>query len=184
MESRLQLVWRNQALEGATNTASLATAGFVEGASISGDDDTYFLLQSVFPTPSGQTPEYHAFGTVGGTMPNPTREETEAQISAAEARTETKIARLEGKLDLVLLKLDDVGARVSDVRSDVKEENRTTRANAWVIGMGLAVLIVTIAALYPTFFGMGAQVRDMVQKEVQQQAPKPVSPPKPISRQK
>ena len=80
----------------------------------------------------------------------------------------------------MLSKLDDVGARVSDVRQDVKGEMRTTRANAWVIGSGLAILIVAIAALFvtmvallPSFFGMGAQVRDLVQKEVQTQLPSP-----------
>lgn len=101
-------------------------------------------------------------------MADQTREEVDAKISASEARTETKIARLEGKLDLVLSKLDHVA-----------EDNRSTRANQWVIAFGLAVLIVGVAALFPVFFGMGAQLRDMVRDEVVNStvhAPQPPTP--------
>lgn len=79
-----------------------------------------------------------------------------ARIAESEARTETKIARLEGKLDLVLSKLDDV-----------REDNRSTRANQWVIGLGLAVLIVAIAALFPVFFDLGSKVHDLIDRTVQ-----------------
>lgn len=93
------------------------------------------------------------------TMPN-ADDLTDAKIAAAEARSDTKIARMEGKLDLVLSKLDDV-----------REDSRSTRANQWVIGLGLAVLIVAIAALFPVFFSIGAQIRDMVHSEIKTQSP-------------
>lgn len=93
---------------------------------------------------------------------------TDAKIKLSEAQTETKIARMEGKLDLVLSKLDDV-----------RDDYRGTRANIWVVGLGLAVLIVGVAALFPSFFGMGAQIRDMVHNEIQIQIPvPPLSQPK------
>jgi hypothetical protein len=92
----------------------------------------------------------------GNKMPDLTREEIDAKLAASEARTDTKIARLEGKLDLVLSKLDDV-----------RNDNRGIRANQWVIGFGLALLIVAIAALFPAFFGIGAQVKDLVDASVQ-----------------
>ena len=89
-----------------------------------------------------------------------------AEIAAAEARTDTKIVRMEGKLDLVISKIDGLNIRFEDVRSDAREtratahsDNVATRANIWVVGIGLAVLIVAVAALFPVFFGIGANQR-------------------------
>jgi hypothetical protein len=84
----------------------------------------------------------------------------DAKVAAAEARTDTKVVRLEGKVDLVLSKLDEL-----------RDDNRSVRANQWVIGFGLAVLIVAVAALLPVFFSMGTQVRDLVHSEIQSQLP-------------
>jgi hypothetical protein len=96
----------------------------------------------------------------GSKMSDISREEIKAHIDASEARGETKIARLEGKLDLVLSRLNDVNENV-----------RSSKANQWVIGLGLAVLIVAVVALFPVFFGMGTQIRDMIHSEVQSQIP-------------
>lgn len=104
----------------------------------------------------------------GGTMSELTREEMKEAIGAAEARGETKIARFEGKLDLVLSKLDDV-----------RQDNRTTRANQWVIAFGLALLIVALVASFPSFFGIGSQIRDLVHTEVHDQLPAPASTTRP-----
>jgi hypothetical protein len=90
----------------------------------------------------------------------------DAKLGRAAAETDTKIARCEGKLDLVLSKLDSV-----------RDDYVTTRTNQWVIGLGLAVLIVAVAAIFPVFFSVGAQIRDMVQKEVKAQIPEPPAPP-------
>ena len=68
---------------------------------------------------------------------------TDAKIAAAEARTDTKIARLEGKVDLVVAKIDALAGKFNELR----EDNRATRANQWVIGFGLAVLIIAVAAV-------------------------------------
>jgi hypothetical protein len=108
----------------------------------------------------------------GGALPRSHKMATEgelraAEIAAAEARTDTKIVRMEGKLDLVLSKLDGV-----------REDNRGTRANQWIIGVSLAVLIVAIAGLFPVFFGIGTQVRDLVHSEIQSQSPQPPNAPK------
>jgi hypothetical protein len=99
----------------------------------------------------------------GGELPHSHKMVTEsdlraAEIAAAEARTDTKITRIEGKLDLVISKLDGV-----------REDNRSTRANQWVIGFGLAVLIVAVAALFPVFFDMGSKVHEIIEKAVQSQ---------------
>ena len=88
---------------------------------------------------------------------------TDAKIAASEARTDTKIARVEGKLDLVVSKIDAIGEKLNVLRDD----NRATRANQWVIGFGLAVLIIAVAALFPVFFDLGSKVRDMVDHGVQ-----------------
>lgn len=96
-------------------------------------------------------------------MVEPTREEIDAKLRASSAEADTKIARMEGKLDLVLSKLDGVNSRFDDVRDDY----RSTRANIWVVGLGILVAIIGVAALFPVFFGIGAQVRDMVHAESQ-----------------
>lgn len=75
-----------------------------------------------------------------------------------QARGDTKLARMEGKMDLVLVKLDDV-----------LESGRATRANGWVIGFGLAGLIVAIVLLFPVIYDFGAKTRDVIRDEVKQQ---------------
>lgn len=112
-------------------------------------------LTNIFPHDPAQSAQ-------GNAMSDPTREEIKEAIGAAEARGETKIARLEGKLDLVLSKLDDV-----------RQDNRTARANQWVIGFGLALLIVAMFSAFPAFFGIGSQIRDLVHAEVHDQLPAP-----------
>ncbi len=87
---------------------------------------------------------------------------TYKKIEVAEARTDTKIARMEGKLDLVVSKIDGINSRLDDVRHDYL----ATRANIWVVGLGLAVLIVGAAALFPVFFGVGTQMRDIIDKAI------------------
>jgi hypothetical protein len=106
----------------------------------------------------------------GGEPPHGLKMATEselraAEIAAAEARTDTKITRMEGKLDLVISKLDGV-----------REDNRATRANQWVVGLGLAVLIVAIATLFPVLLDFGAKIREMVVKEVHEVRPLPPPP--------
>jgi len=99
----------------------------------------------------------------GAAMIDPTREEFDAKLTTVEARTDTKIARMEGKLDLVVSKIDGINSRLDDVRHDY----RATRANIWVVGLGLAVLIVGVAALFPVFFGVGTQMRDIIDKAIE-----------------
>jgi hypothetical protein len=92
-------------------------------------------------------------------------------------RTDTKIARMEGKLDLVVSKMDGINSRfdninfrLDDVNSridDVRHDHRAMRANIWAVGLGLAVLIVGVAALFPVFFVVGTQMRDIMDKAIE-----------------
>lgn len=100
-------------------------------------------------------------------MASPTREETEALIAASEARNETKLARFEGKLDLVISKLDAVRDDNKETRDVVRESGRGTRANIWVVGLGLAVLIVALATLFPVVFDLGAKFQDKISEEIE-----------------
>jgi hypothetical protein len=102
---------------------------------------------------------------LGDDMAGPTREEIDAKLKTVGAETDTKIARLEGKLDLVISKLDGV-----------REDGRSTRANMWVIGVSLALLIIGVAAAAPAIFDLGMKVREGISKEIQEQVHK-VSPP-------
>lgn len=96
-----------------------------------------------------------------------------------EARTDTKIVRLEGKIDLVASKIDERFSKI-DERFDalrdqfnaLRDDNRAVRANQWVIGFGLAVLIIAVAALFPVFSDLGSKIRDMVDHAVQAHAVK------------
>ncbi|HEV7267613.1 MAG TPA: hypothetical protein VGN83_22320 [Falsiroseomonas sp.] len=102
-------------------------------------------------------------------MSDVTRDELRLSVEASEARTDTKFARLDGKIDLLIGKIDGLNARLEDVRTD----GRSTRANIWVVGLGLAALIVAAVVGLPSIFNMGSQLRDMVQKEVQAVQPSP-----------
>jgi cytochrome c-type biogenesis protein CcmH/NrfG len=89
-------------------------------------------------------------------MADLTREEVQLRIENSEAKNDTKIVRLESKLDLVLSKLDAA-----------KSDSLAIRTNQWVIAFGLALLIVAVVALFPVFFGIGTQMKDMIDSAVQ-----------------
>jgi hypothetical protein len=84
----------------------------------------------------------------------------DAKIAKAEARTDIKVVRFEEKVDLVLSRLDAL-----------RGDNHSMRANQRVIGFGLAVLIVAVAASLPVFFSIGTQLRDLVHSAIQSQLP-------------
>lgn len=112
-------------------------------------------------------------------MTDVTREEIDAKLGRSKAEAESGAARLDGKLDLVLAKLDafksDVGLRFGEMegrfdemkaynvetRSVSRDDQRSMRNNLWAVGLGLAAIIVAMAVAFPTFFGMGAQVKDV-----------------------
>lgn len=94
-----------------------------------------------------------------------------AEIAAAEARTDTKIVRLEGKLDLVLSKIDSADAHSSERFQKVLDDGRHTRANAIVIGVSLALLIIGVVAAAPVVFDMGMKVHDIVEKIIEKSKP-------------
>jgi hypothetical protein len=125
-------------------------------------------------------------------MANPTREEIEAQIAAAEARGDTKIARLEGKIDSLAAtiggRFDALSAEMRITREEnnrelgrVRSESRETR---WVlatiiIGAAFAVvaIVVGLATYGDALFGRGMGVRDVVQSMIKSQAPAAISSP-------
>jgi hypothetical protein len=97
---------------------------------------------------------------VGHTMPDqPSREEINAKLEAAEARTEARFAQLGGTLDGRFAHLDTkidqlvhtvttLASGVSEIRNDVRSENRTTR---WtIIGIAVGAAIAALAALWTT----------------------------------
>jgi hypothetical protein len=96
----------------------------------------------------------------------------DAKVAAAEARMDSKIARLEGKLDLVVSKIDERFNALRDKLDTLRDDNRAVRANQWVIGFGLALLIIAVAVLFPVFFDFGSKVRDMVDHAVKAQSEK------------
>jgi hypothetical protein len=104
-------------------------------------------------------------------MTDPTREEIDAKIEASEARTDTKMAHLEGKIDLVISKLDSSISETRQMRADVKDDSRATRANQWVIFFGLAGIIIASLALIVAFFTLGTQFRDVIHAEVHAEMP-------------
>jgi len=106
-----------------------------------------------------------------------TRGEINEKIAASEARGETKIARIEGKLDLLLARVetsaeytrDSIQSLKADNReflNAAKEDNRATRGNTIAVGIGLAILIVTIVTLFPLFFDIGTHLKEMVDQAV------------------
>jgi hypothetical protein len=80
------------------------------------------------------------------------------------ARSDTKLARIEGKLDLVVSKLDAVLNDNQKTVEAVRDDGRATRSNAWVIGIGLAAIIVALVVALPAFIGLGIQMRDFLPK--------------------
>lgn len=104
-------------------------------------------------------------------MTDRTGPEIDAKIAAAEARGDTKIARLENKMDLVLSKLDASINETRQMRSDTKEDNRSTRANQIALTIGAVVIIIAVLALLPIVFGFGTSLRDMVHDEIKQLIP-------------
>ena len=86
-------------------------------------------------------------------MPEQTREEIDAKFAAVEARTDTKIVRIDGKLELILTKMTDLSAQIQAIKIHGREDARSTRNTIWGAGVGLAILIVAVAALFPVFLG-------------------------------
>ena len=103
-----------------------------------------------------------SFRGSGVAMPEQTREEIDAKFAAVEARTDTKIVRIDGKLELILTKMTDLSAQFKRLNPTGREDARSTRNTIWGAGVGLAILIVAVAALFPVFFGVGTQVRDII----------------------
>jgi hypothetical protein len=89
----------------------------------------------------------------------PSREEIDAKLEAAEARTEARFAQLTGTLDLRFANLDNKVDRLADtveqlageiryIRGDVHSENTTTR---WtIVGIAVGTAIAALAALWST----------------------------------
>ena len=120
----------------------------------------------------------------GQPIVNDDMETLNSKIALSEARTDTKFAQLTGRIDLLLATVGDIDRRQSDrsasvehrmaeLRTTVLTDNRHTRSTVRNTGFALAGLIIaslgTVIAgvsLYPSVFGFGLQVRDIVRQEV------------------
>ena len=87
----------------------------------------------------------------------PSRSEVEAQIAAAEARTDTKFAELRGDLRVI-----------SQTMAEVRAGQRATQV--LVVGSAIAAVAVIIAALSfgATWFGLGINASDIAHKAADQ----------------
>ena len=104
----------------------------------------------------------------------------DVRIALVEARTDTKFAHLSGRMDLLLKAVGDLSDRsnlverqMTELRTTVLTDNRHTRSTVRNTGFALAGLIIaslgTVIAgvsLYPSVFGFGLQLRDIVRQEV------------------
>jgi hypothetical protein len=107
----------------------------------------------------------------GGEMATPTREEINAEIAAAEARTDTKIVRLEGKIDLVISKLDAANTINAAIRQEVRDSRRAVIANAWVIFAAMVGIVAIVATVGPMIFDLGMRTREAISKDIQERLP-------------
>jgi hypothetical protein len=107
----------------------------------------------------------------GAEMATPTREEINAEIAAAEARTDTKIVRLEGKIDLVISKLDAANIINAAIRQEVRDSRRAVIANAWVIFAAMVGIVAIVATVGPMIFDLGMRTREAITKEIQERLP-------------
>lgn len=116
--------------------------------------------------PAGDQFDRRAGGThTNRAMPeSPTREEIAAQLALVESRTDNKILRMETKMDLVIGKLDGMNTRLDAISTrfddsraainkrfdDVRDDNRATRTNQWVI-LGIIVAVLALIAFVYDF---------------------------------
>jgi choline-glycine betaine transporter len=85
----------------------------------------------------------------------PTRREIDAELRAAEARTETRIAQLNSamevraaatdhKIDLLIGKIDALSITVAEVKVEAKADSRVTRTTVWGVGIAVMGLVVAL----------------------------------------
>ena len=95
---------------------------------------------------------------------SPSRDEIDAKLSAAEARTEARIAhlssameirysQLDHKIDSVVEKINFLAKAISETKSEIKTENKETRKTFIIVGIGtgvsvLGIIVALIAWLY------------------------------------
>ena len=105
-------------------------------------------------------------------MADQTREEVDAKIEAAEARTDTKIERLGAKIDVlsttIVGKLESLDEKI--YKSDqYNHDTRLVLISTFVVGFfSLAGLFVALATYGDALFGRGMNVRDVVQAVIKE----------------
>jgi hypothetical protein len=87
-----------------------------------------------------------------GAMGDPTREEFDAKLAAAEARTQTLFTQIDGKIDRLSDNVARLRDEVSDSRKEVAESRKEVRQEAnslrwWMVGTGLFVLLGVIGSV-------------------------------------
>ena len=91
---------------------------------------------------------------------SPSRAEIDAELRAAEARTETRItqfasamelraATTDHKIDVLITKVDRLSANLSDERTERRADFKETRRTIWDVAIGAVIAImILVAALY------------------------------------
>jgi hypothetical protein len=85
-------------------------------------------------------------------MGDPSREEFDAKLAAAEARTQTLFAQIDGKIDRLSDNLVRLRDEVADSRKEVAESRKEWRQEAsslrwWMVGTGLVVLFGVVGSV-------------------------------------
>lgn len=57
----------------------------------------------------------------------------------------------------------------NNARTDMLAASSSAKANAWVVGIGLAALIVALVVAVPAFYDLGGKQRDAIHEEVKRQ---------------
>jgi hypothetical protein len=86
-----------------------------------------------------------------------TREEIDAKLDAAAARTEAVVARIEGKIDAIAA---DMRA-ISNANAELREDNRGHRG--LLIGTGITLLLTVLGTGWAVFSGLTANNSSLIQ---------------------
>lgn len=125
----------------------------------------FVTTTAIFATDAAEV----SHGEIEGGMMATEGEVRQAELAVVGAQTDTKIARLEGKLDLVIVKLDTVNENTLATRREIKDSERSIKANAWVPAVGLLAVIVGLAFGLPSIFDLGMKLRETISKEIHEQ---------------
>ena len=127
-------------------------------------------------------------------MSDPTREEIDAKLAAAEARTETRFTELSGKIDrladsiavlgsTIRIELEGVKSDIANVKSDVADVRSDNKYTRWTIVVTVvASALAAIAALWITQANLLAAFSAGIAVRTETRESPPTTPPPPALR--